>query len=76
MKPENTEKKRRLINMNNNKISLPLPEISQQELADHIEDPDFFLKYGNPVLIRCDSGVTVMAIAYPLAVRLTGAEES
>ena len=29
-----------------------LPRISSQEFIDQIEDDDFFLKYGNPVLIE------------------------
>ena len=41
------------------------PEITQQEFCDHIEDDDFFLVYGNPVVIRADSGTKLLAIAFP-----------
>ena len=47
-----------------------LQEISQQELYDHIEDDDFFLAYGNPLIIRGDNGIKVLAIAWPLAERM------
>ena len=43
-----------------------LPEITQQEFCDHIEDEDFFLTYGNPVVIKSDSGTKLLAIAFPL----------
>ena len=43
-----------------------LPEISQQEFCDHIEDEDFFLTYGNPVVIRSDSGTRLFATAFPM----------
>lgn len=43
-----------------------LPVITQQEFCDHIDDEDFFLAYGNPVVIRADSGTRLMAIAFPL----------
>ena len=59
----------------NKKLSYPLAEITQQEFADHIEDPDFFLKYGNPVLIRCESRASIVCIDYPLAVRMMGVED-
>lgn len=49
---------------------LPLIEISQAEFCEHIEDDDFFLAYGNPVVIRCDSGGKIVAIAWPLAERI------
>ena len=42
------------------------PEITQQEFCDHIEDDDFFLVYGNPVVIRADCGMKLLAIAFPL----------
>ena len=45
-------------------------EISQQEFCDHIEDEDFFLVYGNPVVIVADSGTKVLAIAFPMYERL------
>lgn len=43
-----------------------LPVITQQELCDHIEDEDFFLTYGNPVVVKEDSGTKLLAIAFPL----------
>ena len=43
-----------------------LPAITQQEFCDHIDDEDFFLTYGNPVVIRSDSGTKLLAIAFPL----------
>lgn len=43
-----------------------LPVISQQEFCNHIEDDDFFLTYGNPVVIKSDSGTNLLAIAFPL----------
>ena len=43
-----------------------LPEISQQEFCDHIEDEDFFQTYGNPVVILSDSGTRLLATAFPM----------
>lgn len=43
-----------------------LPEISQQEFCDNIEDDDFFRTYGNPVVIRADSGTKLLAVAFPM----------
>ena len=43
-----------------------LPVVSQQEFCDHIDDEDFFLTYGNPVIVRADSGTKLLAIAFPL----------
>lgn len=43
-----------------------LPVISQQEFCDHIEDDDFFLVYGNPVVIRENSGTKLLATAFPM----------
>lgn len=51
-------------------MKLPYPEITQQEFCDHIEDDDFFLAYGNPVVIRADSGTKLLAIAFPMWERL------
>ena len=50
------------------------PEITQQEFFDHIEEDDFFLVYGNPVVIRSDSGVKLLCIAFPMVERLMLAE--
>lgn len=43
-----------------------LPVITQQEFCEHIDDEDFFLTYGNPVIIKSDSGTKLLAIAFPL----------
>lgn len=43
-----------------------LPMITQKEFCDHIDDDDFFLAYGNPVVIRADNGSRLMAVAFPL----------
>lgn len=43
-----------------------LPVISQQEFCDHIEDDDFFQTYGNPVVIRENSGTKLLATAFPM----------
>ena len=47
-----------------------LQEISQQEFCDHIEDDDFFLAYGNPVVINAENGRSYVAMAWPLAERM------
>lgn len=46
--------------------------ISQQELCDHIEDDDFFLRYGNPVAIRTDDGKTLLLMAIEYYERMIG----
>ena len=46
------------------------PVISQQEFCDHIDDEDFFLVYGNPVIIKADSGTELLCIAFPIVERL------
>lgn len=38
------------------RMRLYMPEISEDELVAHIEDDDFFMVYGNPVLIRSKDG--------------------
>lgn len=46
---------------------LYMPEITEDELVAHIEDDDFFLVYGNPVLIRAKDGrydCVLMSIGY------------
>ena len=35
---------------------LTMPEITEDELVAHIEDPDFLLAYGNPVIVRSKDG--------------------
>lgn len=37
--------------------SLKMPTISVKELVEHIEEEDFFLKYGNPILIKGENGI-------------------
>ena len=54
---------------------MKLPEInmvSQQELCDHIEDDDFFLRYGNPVAIQTDDGKTLLLMAIEYYERMIG----
>ena len=41
-------------------MQLPYLEITQQVFCDHIEDEDFFLVYGNPVILRADSGTKLL----------------
>ena len=43
-----------------------LPVITQQEFCDHIDDEDFLLAYGNPVIIKAESGTKLLAIAFPM----------
>ena len=49
---------------------IPFPEISQQEFCDHMEDEDFFLAYGNPVIVHADSGAKLLCIAFPMVEHL------
>ena len=51
-------------------MRLQYPEITQKEFCDHIEDDDFFLTYGNPVVIREDRGSKLLCIAFPMWERL------
>ena len=46
--------------------------ISQQELCDHIEDDDFFLRFGNPVAIRSDDGKTLLLMTIEYYERMIG----
>ena len=55
---------------NNDRTLLRLQEISQAEFREHMEDDDFFLMYGNPVIVNCDDRKRLLAIAWPLAERL------
>lgn len=45
-----------------------MAELSEEELADHIEDSDFFQVYGNPVLVRSKKGrehdCVIMSLQY------------
>jgi len=61
--------------MNENK-TLPLREMTQQEFCDHIEDDDFFLVYGNPVVVNGDDGQKLVCMAWPMAERMLWTELS
>ena len=55
----------------NNDSNVPgLQSISQADFVDHIEDNDFFLAYGNPLIINCEDGNRLVAIAWPLAEKM------
>ena len=47
-----------------------LPNITQEEFVEHIEDEDFFRKYGNPVIIRTGSGDDCVAMSAQLYDRI------
>ena len=47
-----------------------LPTMTQKEFAEHIEDNDFFRKYGNPVIIRTASGDDCVAMSAQLYDRI------
>ncbi len=47
-----------------------LPEISQAEFCEHLDDDDFFLAYGNPVILKTESGHKLLCMAWPMAERL------
>lgn len=47
-------------------------EITQQEFCDHIEDDDFFLRFGNPVIIKTDTGTKLLCVAVEYYEQLTG----
>ena len=49
---------------------LCIQEISQKDFCDHIEDEDFCIVYGNPIVINCDRGTKLLAVAWPLWKRL------
>ena len=49
---------------------IPLPEIVQAEFCEHIGEDDFFLTYGNPVVLKTESGRKFLCIAWPMAERL------
>ena len=52
-----------------------LPAISAEEFAEHIEEDDFFLKYGNPARIFTKDGHEYLCIAIELYERLFGKVE-
>ena len=43
-----------------------LPTVSEQELLDHVEDEDFFTRYGNPVLVQSKDGSEVVFMSFEL----------
>lgn len=47
-----------------------LPSMTQKEFSEHIEDEDFFHKYGNPVIIRAESGDDCVAMSVQLYDRI------
>ena len=47
-----------------------LPNMTQKEFVEHIEDEDFFRKYGNPVIIRTESGDDCVAMSAQLYDRI------
>ena len=47
-----------------------LPNMTQEEFVEHIEDKDFFRKYGNPVIIRTGSGDDCVAMSAQLYDRI------
>lgn len=49
-----------------------LPAISAEEFAEHIEEENFFLRYGNPVRIFTEDGHECLCIAIELYERLFG----
>lgn len=50
--------------------ALGIPELSEKEMAKHVEEEDFFLKYGNPVLVTADNGESVVMMSRALYNRL------
>lgn len=48
------------------------PAISAKEFAEHIEEENFFLRYGNPVCIFTEEGHEYLCIAIELYERLFG----
>ena len=54
---------------------MDIPVITEKELCEHIEDEDFFLRYGNPVCVVTDSGERCVLISIKLYQRLKEIEE-
>ena len=52
-----------------------LPVISAEAFAEHIEEEDFFLRYGNPVCTSTENGHEYLCIAIELYERLYGKVE-
>ncbi len=56
----------------------PMPEISVAEFREHIEDDDFQLRYGNPVVINSDNGKKLVCLSwefYERLMRLSGRDK-
>lgn len=54
-------------------MKLPgINEITQQEFCSHIEEDDFFYKYGNPVAIQAEDGSIMVCMAIEYYERMTG----
>lgn len=64
-----TEIHRRGEKMKANKF-MYLPSMTQKEFVEHIEDNDFFRKYGNPVIIHAESGDDCVAMSVQLYDRI------
>lgn len=47
-----------------------LPEITVLELKEHIDEDDFPLRYGNPVVINGDNGKNLVCLSWKLYERL------
>ena len=48
----------------------PMPEISVSEFKEHIEEDDFPLRYGNPVVINNDNGQKLVCLSWEFYERL------
>ena len=73
-----TETAAREIAILNENKTLSLREMTQTEFCDHIEDDDFFLVYGNPVVVKGDDGKKLVCMAWPMAeriLRMTGRDD-
>ena len=49
---------------------ISLPEITVSELKEHIDEEDFPLRYGNPVIINSDNGQKLVCLSWKLYERL------
>ena len=47
-----------------------LPMITEKEFCEHIEDDDFPIRCGNPVIIHTDDGRLLVCMTYKLYERL------
>ena len=58
------------MNKDDNWYNAFILEISLEDFKEHIEDEDFFLEYGNPVLLRMDNGFKAIYMAWPMCERI------